>query len=220
MDLKISDFTEDNINGLYICKTGDKPDGSALLIYGYGGNRLEMLPLAVEISRLGVACYLAGLPGHGDNSELFSLENVAKFMSNLEHFIRQKKVSLGIGHSVSARIIEHLPFETAILISPPGEISFDGDNKQLIQTLRTRRVKEENPYKGLREVLSLLNGKNPPNRQNRLILYAKNDLRSVKQEVSKFAHARCVKDSNHLDIINSLETIGLISKFLKRETIG
>lgn len=218
--MRIIGFAEDNINGLYICKTGEKPAGPALLIHGYGGKKEEMLPLAVEISSLGIGCYMVDLPGHGDNNSFFDPENVSKLVSELEHFIRQKKVSLGVGHSVGAKILGHLPFEKTILISPSGDISFEGDNKQLIQTLRTRRVKEEKPYKGLREVLSLLNGKNPPNQQNQLILYAKNDMKSVKDEVKKFAQTRCVEDSNHLDIINSQETIGFISEFLSNGTVG
>ena len=125
------------------------------------------------------------------------------------------KVDFFIGHSVGARLGLVAGLENGILLSMPGNAFFEGRKKDLIKTLRVRRVNEKSPFSGLEELLSV---EVKPG-VNDLLLLADQDIKSVKALYDQWQEKghvyQKVKGSNHLDIVSSHTVIEAAKKWLE-----
>lgn len=191
----------------------DGGSGSVLIIHGYGGSAAEMLPLALGLAVYGTTSVAIDLPGHGDSDELFTYDGCRKAISR-ELRLMETPIAI-IGHSLGARLA--LLYEPPVVcLSPPLSLDFERGRSQLLRILRARRVREESPFSGLREVLEALPevSFDAP----ALICHAADDLATVNDFARRGREAGvpavCVKGSNHLDIVSAPETWNSIASWL------
>lgn len=195
-----------------------------LVIHGYGGNSEEMLGLAVGIAcRLEVRMLVFDLPGHncvgaglrqsGEPDEL--LTRAAALLCIEAAASALTEPSFFIGHSLGARLGLEAGLPLAVVISMPGPADFSGSRRELLTTLRARRVREVAPFRGLEEILS--GGVEPA--PETLLLRAARDIDSVKTLADEWQARgiRCLKisDSNHNDIVSSHGAREAIADWLK-----
>ncbi len=183
-----------------------KPQQEGLLIHGYGSNKEEVLGLALNIAKeTNSKILLFDLPGHGNNQKIkLNLENALQSLS--EAINNLKKPSFVIGHSLGARLALMSSLPNTVAISMPSKAFFEGSRKELIKTLRVRRVNETKPYAGLEEILA----QPIETCKNTLYLKAGQDLESV-------LPCQQIKNCNHNDIISAPETADVISAWLKEK---
>lgn len=192
-----------------------------LLLHGYGGCKEEMLPIATKLNMLGYVCYIPDLPGHGKNKQAFCLDETEVFIDKINSdFVALSETTI-IGHSVGALIAFNTNVENVVSISPPVPqiIDFEGSKTKMLKTLRVRRVIENAPFAGLREILNKMHY--PAKGANSLIVHAKNDLSSIiensKELSKKYACAlKIIQNANHNDIVSANQTTTLIIEFLNK----
>lgn len=187
-----------------------------LVIHGYGGNKEEMLGLAVNLAERGnFKLSVLDLPGHGDNlSAPFSLAGALTAIEEANAALGQPKFF--IGHSLGARLGLLAGFQTAVVISIPGDAVFEGNQRQLLKVLRARRVVEAAAFGGLQEVLAAAVTPVP----RMLALRAQFDLKSVSDLIALWGNRVTevcnIRDCNHLDIISHPRTFMEIDKWLRK----
>lgn len=188
-----------------------------LVIHGYGGNKEEILGLAINLAeKLSLKLVVFDLPGHGENKQIFNLKNSKQAVTAAASLLNQPQFF--IGHSVGARLGLLLSLPCAVCLSLPGKAEFNGSNKELLRTLRYKRVQEVKPYSGLEEILKN-NFFLPP---KTLLLLAKEDLKSVK-ELAKVCQKQqklktvTINNCQHLDIVSQPETVKEITVWLERQ---
>lgn len=220
--------------------SGKKALKKGIIIHGYGGNKEEMFGLALNLAEnKGLKLLVFDLPGHGSlsdarfnlDSSIDRIKKVIKLLNLdchsegpqtteeseteiLRHVVPQDDIFF-IGHSIGARLGLIAGLKNGVLISMPGEAFFEGNRKQLIRTLRVRRVNENPLFSGLREIIL----KEIKLGDNNLLLLADQDLQSVKDlyaDLEKRGLAyKTIKGSSHLDIISSHLTLNLTKKWLE-----
>jgi esterase/lipase len=184
-----------------------------LMIHGYGGNKEELLGFGVQLAlKLGVGLLLFDLPGHApDQDDLLTMETaMSAVRARLEAEIAPAFV---VGHSLGARLALLAGVPMLAAISPPGPALFAGNRRALIETLRSRRVRERTPYAGLQEILSAT--VSPA--AEMWLCYASNDLKSVKDLAQKWqehATVERIDGTSHLDIVSHSETRARLSAWL------
>ena len=188
------------------------PEG--LVIHGYGGNKEELLGLAYHLAAaLRVSLRLFDLPGHGpDRDDLLTSQAAASAVQKrLEAMTRP---SFFIGHSLGARLGLATNLPIGVMISPPGPILFEGGRRDLLKTLRARRVRERETFAGLVEILS--DPLTPA--AATLLLYAANDIKSAtdlaKEWQGRLARIEKIPQTGHLDIVSHPKTWRAISAWL------
>jgi hypothetical protein len=215
----------------------ENPKKEGLVIHGYGGNKEEMLGLAINLAESAdLKLLVFDLPGHGSlSNEEFNLKNSLKRLDDAAKMLKTsnsitgpnsplfikteesvlRKADFYIGHSVGARLGLIAGMGNGALLSMPGSAFFEGRKKDLVRTLRVRRVKEKIPFNGLEEILSV---EIKPGDGDLLIL-ADQDIQSVKSFYDEWQNKgyeyQKIKGSNHLDIISSGSVIEEIKKWLE-----
>lgn len=185
-----------------------------LIIHGYGGNKEEMLSLAVSLAdRANLRLVVPDLPGHGDfSSEEFTLDNAMAAIAAAMAMVERPR--LFVGHSLGARLGLMTGLPIAVAISPPGEIVFEGGRAELLRVLRARRVREAEAYSGLKEILSV--AVEPA--QKMLLLRASRELSSVTSLIDQWQGPaggyRRIDNADHLDIISAPATHRIIGEWL------
>lgn len=190
----------------------------AILLHGYGGRKEDMLAIALVLQKEGINCVIPDLPGHGESDDIFSLRNVNCLIEGINEIASQGKMMVA-GHSIGALIAMNTKGSHIVALSPPGEGFFEGGNKELLKILRARRVNEQSPYQGLQEVLAEFSSRKT--KAHYLLLYSKNDIRSVNEQVrlleDKYAfNGIQIRDANHLDIITSSSAIKSIGNYARQ----
>jgi pimeloyl-ACP methyl ester carboxylesterase len=185
-----------------------------LVVHGYGGNKEEMLGLALDVAqRSGLRLVVFDLPGHGDFTGA-PLELASALGCVNEALAELERPQVLIGHSLGARVGLMSQLPTAVLISMPGAAVFEGSPRDLLRTLRARRVIETSPYSGLREILSVDVAPAP----DTLMVRADHELRSSIAMVSAWqalnVGCRRIDDTDHRDVISSPTTFKAINEWL------
>ena len=189
------------------------PEG--LVIHGYGGNKEELIGLAYHVaSAAWVRLRLFDLPGHGpDADDLFASRTAASAVR--KRIVAMTRPSFFIGHSLGARLGLATGLPAGVTISLPGPALFEGGRRDLLKTLRVRRVREREPFAGLVEIL------NDPIRPaaETLLLYAANDIKSAtdtaKEWRSTVERVERIPETGHLDIVSHPKTCRTISDWLR-----
>ncbi len=188
------------------------PEG--LVIHGYGGNKEELLGLAYHLAdALRVSLRLFDLPGHGpDGDDLLTSQSAASAVQ--KRLKAMTRPSFFVGHSLGARLGLTTGLPTGVSISLPGPALFEGGRRDLLKTLRARRVRESKPFAGLVEILS--DPLTPA--AETLLLYAANDIKSatdmVREWQSTVARVEKIPQTGHLDIVSHPKTWRTISDWL------
>ncbi len=188
------------------------PEG--LVVHGYGGNKEEMLGLAYHVVvQAGVCLRLFDLPGHApDKNDLLTRATAAVAVQ--KRLEGPRRPSFFIGHSLGARLGLEAGLDTGVAISLPGPALFEGSRRDLLRTLRTRRVREPEPFSGLTDIL---NGPLTPSRGT-LLLYAADDIKSVSDAAGEWGGAidriEKIPGAGHLDIISHPQTWRTICDWL------
>lgn len=184
-----------------------------LMIHGYGGNKEELLGLGVQLAlELGVGLLLFDLPGHApDRDDLLTMATAtAAVRARLE---AEAAPAFVVGHSLGARLGLLAGVPVLAAISPPGPALFDGNRRALIETLRSRRVRERTPYSGLQEIITAT--VSPA--AEMWLCYASNDLKSVKdlaQNWQEHATIERISGTSHLDIVSHSATRARLTTWL------
>lgn len=182
---------------------GPEPKTSGIAIHGYGGNKEELLGLAVHLAeRCNADIIVPDLPGHGSRQDtLFTRANSLEILNRIG--TRFGPPDLIVGHSIGAHLGLQLNPPVAVALSMPGEAFFEGSLREMLSILRARRVRENSVYGGLREVLAV--EVEPAART--LLLVAEQDIKSVKDIAETWAtsgiECKVIEASNHLDIAGS-----------------
>lgn len=100
---------------------------AVILLHGLSANRRIMQPLGQRLAAAGLRVYLADLPGHGDNTEPFSLGRAEQCAAaTVESLVRRGEIALEhtvlVGHSmggaIAVRLADRFPAAATIAISP------------------------------------------------------------------------------------------------------
>jgi len=190
----------------------DLPEG--LVVHGYGGNKEEMLGLAYHVAAAAqVRLRLFDLPGHTPDGDdlLTSRTAAAAVQKRVEAMSRP---SFFIGHSLGARLGLAAGLPVGVIISLPGPARFEGGRRDLLKTLRVRRVRECEPFAGLVEIL---NDPFEPAAET-LLLYAANDIKSATDTAKEWRGAvervERIPETGHLDIVSHPKTWRTVSDWL------
>ncbi len=213
MVYKICNTKLANAPAYLISSTSEK--GTALVLHGYGSNKEEMLGCALAVAKAGFKVYVPDLPGHGEHKEKLTLPAIKKFVEGL----KRTGFNVAVGHSLGARLVCLLSCSSLILLSPPLEAKFEGTKKDLLRTLRARRVREEQYYKGLTDILNYLSEFKFNSDKKILLLYSKNDLSTVKEAAKKAkekgVEVEVIAGVGHNDIISAQAVLVKIESWLK-----
>jgi len=193
-----------------------KITSEGLVIHGYGGNKEEMLGLAVNLAeRLSLRLSLFDLPGHGAAGDTeFNLRNALAALDDA--LAPLARADFFIGHSIGANLGLMSDFKLAVLLSMPAPGVLEARREELVRILRARRVRESTTFSGLREALGV--DVVPP--EKTLFLRAKRDMKSVVslglrwQDLS--IDFREIDDVDHLDIVNSPRTAAIAGDWLEK----
>lgn len=190
---------------------------SGLVIHGYGGNKEEMLGLAAHVAyTTRTRLLLFDLPGHGPGGDdLLTLEASRAALDARARLLKQP--GFVIGHSLGARLALMSGLPRAALISMPGAALFEGSRRELLRTLRARRVRESETYGGLKEIMAA--PVEPA--KNTLLLYAGGDILSsaalARDWGDRVDKTVKVPGCGHLDIVSHPATLSEICEWIRKE---
>jgi len=201
MELKISRVYMAGAPALQLSPIQAK--GRGAVFHGYGSHKGEVLGLALTLALASIETFVPDLPGHGENLELLTGENLIQWGRSL----RDMGISWGVGHSLGGRLALYLEIPRLFLISLPTRPFFEGSRRQMVKILRPRWVREERPLEGLRDSLALLPLKWPA---QGTLLVAQGDLQTcreaAKQAREQGWEVKEIRATDHLNIIQAPAT--------------
>lgn len=121
-----------------------EPIGSAVIAHGYGGCKEEQLGLAWRIAESGIAACSIDLRGHGQHPLPLDDDVIEDIEAAIEHCHRFGKV-VAIGHSLGGRLSLICGADFAIGISPPLDPTYCPRTQDLLEKLRSYRVRPNDP---------------------------------------------------------------------------
>ena len=210
-----------NIQGInkstYIVSS-PSPKYEGVVIHGYGGNKEEILGLAIHLAtNLDSKICVFDLPGHGHQENQLNLKNALASLSDALKTLDNP--SFAVGHSLGARLALMRELSVVTAISPPLDVHFEGNRKDLLRVMRTRRVKEESPFSGSDEIIS----QDCKLAEKTLLLKADQELATVNSFCEKWQDRNIdchkIKNTSHLDIISAPLTIELTCNWLRENLL-
>ena len=191
----------------------DKENRVALLLHGYGGFKEEMLPLGQGLTNHGISSTIIDLPGHGMSDEVF---NYGSFKRSVDQELaNMPDDGIIVGHSLGALIASNKD-RRSVLISPPLELYFGGEKRELLKVLRVRNVKEESYFSGLRSVLENIDIE--LKKVDSYLVYGEKDLRTVldyaKKAKQSGARTQMIRSADHLSILESLDLPDVVGNWI------
>lgn len=191
-----------------------KYEREALLIHGYGGSKEEMLPLGFRLAAAGIGCLMTDLPGHGNSGGLFDHETAT---AALNAILKRHRFDVLVGHSVGALLAAAADYP-AVCLSPPLDVYFEGNIKELVTVLRARGVREKKYFAGLKDVIEKT--RLDFGEKRICVIYGYGDLKTVKDFALRAKKAGIetleVKDASHRDIVTSSATAGMTVGWIKK----
>ncbi|MBI0583149.1 MAG: alpha/beta fold hydrolase [Methanomassiliicoccus sp.] len=120
------------------------PRGAAVISHGYGGCKEEQLGLAFRIAEAGLAACAIDLRGHGQHPLPLDAGVLTDVDAAVAHCRRFGRV-VAIGHSLGGRLALISEADFAVGISPPLDPSYCVRTRELLQKLRSYRVRPDDP---------------------------------------------------------------------------
>ncbi len=138
-DIKARGF---QVPGIVISPTS--PKGAAVIAHGYGGCKEEQLGLAWRVAETGIAACAIDLRGHGQHSLPLDPGVLNDVEAAIGHCRRYGPV-VALGHSLGGRLALISSADFAIGLSPPLDPSYCARTRELLQKLRSYRVRPSDP---------------------------------------------------------------------------
>jgi hypothetical protein len=186
------------------------------MIHGYGGCKEEMLGLSYQIAEAGFLTYTIDMRGHGENEIPYD-ENIVFDINRISEFIREPgKGTVIIGHSTGGRLALTSNCDYSIGISPALNKEFSNQTREIINNLRSYRVKEK--YPGINfEILNCIPGFSAK-KDNTKILFGSRDVPEIIKKCNVMKELGydvvIIENALHNDIYLNNKTIKVIKDTL------
>ena len=198
-----------------------RPSRAGVVLHGYGGDGSEVTALAAALAeRLNARVFVPDLPGQGSAST--TRLSLAAVRAAVAAVAAKAGTSLdfAVGHSMGARLALDLDAAAFVLLAMPGEPVFGASTRELVRTLRPRRVNESEPLAGLMEVLSAPLA--VPERPT-LLLTPADEIPSgvalAEEWAARGVESRRVENTTHRDIVASPEAIDAAVRWLEARPV-
>jgi pimeloyl-ACP methyl ester carboxylesterase len=160
------------------------PTDGAVLVHGYSGCKEQMLGLAARLADAGFAALCLDLRGHGEHPAPLGSGLLLDVEAGLARLRRWGR-TIAIGHSLGGRLALMSSADAVVAISPalPSRPSEEG--RQMLLHFGSTAVRAASPY----QILHLLQemGTVSPSSRPRLLVYAKGDIPSLIEGVTRLA---------------------------------
>lgn len=154
-----------------------RPIGAAVIAHGYGGCKEEQLGLAMRVAESGLAACAIDLRGHGQHPLPLDDHVLEDVEAAVEHFRRYGKV-VAIGHSLGGRLALISSADFAIGLSPPLEPSYCTRTQELLQKLRSYRVRPDD-HRTVFEILRRLPPVQESSGERTMVIYGSRDVPEI-----------------------------------------
>lgn len=189
-----------------------EPRGGAVIAHGYGGCKEELLGLAWRVAEQGFAACAIDLRGHGEHQLAMDKEFQTDMEAAIRYCRRFGRV-VAIGHSLGGRLALMSSADFAIGISPPLDPHYCARTQELLQKVRSYRVKQESAD-AVFDYLSSLPA-NPQDRTGRtLIIYGSRDVQEIVASCNELsasgANVQRIEEAKHGDTYQLERTFEII----------
>jgi hypothetical protein len=179
------------------------PQGAAVIVHGYGGNKEEQLGLGWRVAEAGLVACIIDLRGHGEHSLPLDGETCADLDAAI-HFCRVYGKVAAIGHSFGGHLALLSNADYCIAISPSVKRPLSEHTQSTLKTKRSYRVRPSD-FETVRVIHEELPIWNPPqDNGNTLILFAEWDIPEISYGCNELknagAHVVQIPKSMHSDI--------------------
>lgn len=153
------------------------PLGSAVVAHGYGGCKEEQLGLTWRVAEMGLKACSIDLRGHGQHPLSLDQDVLTDLEDSIHHFRRYGPV-VAIGHSLGGRLALISSADFAIGLSPPLNPSYCTRTRELLQKLRSYRVRPNDPDKVF-DLLRWLPPFQEEGRDRTMVVYGSRDVPEI-----------------------------------------
>lgn len=194
------------------------PKGAAVLAHGYGGCKEELLGLAWRVAEQGLVACVIDLRGHGEHLLAMDTEFLVDMEAAIRH-CRQYGRVVAIGHSLGGRLALLSSADFAIGISPPLDPHYCERTQELLQKVRSYRVKQGSTN-ALFEYLETLPSAKDTESGRLLIIYGSRDVPEILDSCNELrasgANVVRIEEAKHGDTYLLEATFSSISAQLAR----
>jgi acetyl esterase/lipase len=194
------------------------PKGAAVIAHGYGGCKEELLGLAWRVAEQGLAACTIDLRGHGEHRLPMDNEFLADMEAAIRHCRRYGKV-VAIGHSLGGRLALISSADFAIGISPPLDPHYCDRTQELLQKVRSYRVKQESTN-AVFEYLRTLPASRDDGSGRSLVIYGSRDVPEIVDSCNELkatgANVLRIDEARHGDTYQLESTFAAVSEQLAR----
>lgn len=160
------------------------PQGAAVIVHGYGGNKEEQLGLGWRVAEAGLVACVIDLRGHGEHSLPLDGE-VGADLDAAIRFCRLFGKVVAIGHSFGGHLALFSNADYCIAISPSVKRPLSEHTQATLKTKRSYRVRPSD-FETVRVIHDKLPMWNPAkNIGNTLILFAEWDIPEISSECNE-----------------------------------
>jgi hypothetical protein len=153
------------------------PAGAAVIAHGYGGCKEEQLGLAMRVAESGLAACAIDLRGHGQHPRPLDGGVLDDLEIGIDQFRRYGRV-VAIGHSLGGRLALISSADFAIGLSPPLDPTYCPRTQELLQKLRSYRVRPDD-HNTVFEILRHLPPVSEVGRERTLVVYGSRDVPEI-----------------------------------------
>lgn len=188
-----------------ITLTPDKILGAAIVIHGYGGSKEEQLGLAYRVSEIGLKTFVVDLRGHGENSQMLTINAFNDINELAESSSVYGKVTV-IGHSLGGRLALISSANAAIGVSPAINRQFGETTLKKLATFRNYRVQQDS-LNTLNQMLRDLPQPDLTHANKKYVLYGTRDIPEIYNACRNLPQAYEIPDALHSDIFTLQSTL-------------
>lgn len=192
------------------------PLGAAVIAHGYGGCKEELLGLAWRVAESGLAACTIDLRGHGQHSLPLDGDFLVDVEAAIRYCRRYGKV-VAIGHSLGGRLALISSADHAIGISPPLDPHYCAKTQELLQKVRSYRVRPEDSN-AVFDILKKLPSCRDDGTDRALIIYGSRDVPEIVASCNELrssgANVLMIEEARHGDTYQLESTFKAIAEQL------
>jgi dienelactone hydrolase len=192
------------------------PIGGAVIAHGYGGCKEELLGLAWRVAESGLAACTIDLRGHGQHTLLMDSDFLMDVEAAIRHCRKYGKI-VAIGHSLGGRLALMSSADFAIGISPPLDPHYCVKTQELLQKVRSYRVRPEDSN-AVFDILKMLPSCREDRENRTLIIYGSRDVPEIVDSCNELrssgANVLRIEEARHGDTYQLETTFRAISEQL------
>jgi hypothetical protein len=194
------------------------PNGAAVIAHGYGGCKEELLGLAWRVAECGLVACTIDLRGHGQHALPLDGDFLLDMEATIRYCRRYGRV-VAIGHSLGGRLALISSADHAIGISPPLDPHYCTKTQELLQKVRSYRVRPENSN-AVFDILKKLPSCQDEGSDRKLIIYGSRDVPEIviscNELLSSGANVLRIEEARHGDTYQLESTFEAIAEQLMR----